>query len=107
MTIDKAKGKAKACPKCNGSGRIIIGSGSFSTGVECDSCIGHGEIPEPIVKENEILRKGIIAVRDLIEESNGVDGLHLNGDIAEWSTLLRGGFYEDWLKDFDDACNIL
>ena len=31
------------------------------------------------------------AMRDLIAESTGVCGLHLNGDDASWDSLLRGG----------------
>lgn len=34
----------------------------------------------------------------LINESNGVAGLHQNGDLAEWSELEIGGRFEEWLK---------
>lgn len=37
----------------------------------------------------------------LIEASYGVAGLHLNGDIAEWSELLSGGRYEEWLSPIE------
>jgi len=53
--------------------------------------------------ENLRLRDGLTAVRDLIEESYGVAGLHLNGDVAPWSELLEGGKYEDWLVKFSEA----
>ena len=43
------------------------------------------------------------AVLALIEESYGVAGLHLNGDVASWTELRTGGRYEDWLFDFDQA----
>ena len=49
------------------------------------------------------LIKGLKAVEDLMNESAGVDGLHLNGDLAPWEELRTGGRFEDWLKDFDDA----
>ena len=48
-------------------------------------------------------RKGLKAVRMLIEESRGVDGLHLNGDVAPWDELLAGGQFEHWLFDFSAA----
>ena len=49
------------------------------------------------------LRKGISAVDVLMNESEGVSGLHLNGDIAPWDELRAGGRYEGWLLDFDKA----
>ena len=33
----------------------------------------------------------------LIEESEGVAGLHLNGNLAPWHTLIIEGEFEDWL----------
>jgi len=56
-----------------------------------------------IREENARLRAGIVAVQGLIEESRGVDGLHLNGDLALWEELLAGGRFEEWLKDFSAA----
>lgn len=53
------------------------------------------------------LEKGIRAVMDLINDSQGVAGLHRNGDVADWSNLRSGGSFEDLLLDFDDACDIL
>lgn len=54
-------------------------------------------------RENEALRKGLDAVVALINESHGVSGLHLNGDIAPWEELRTGGSFDDWLSDFDAA----
>ena len=54
-------------------------------------------------EENEKLRKGIKAVRDLIDESGGVDGLMHNGDIVLWSDLEQGGTFEEWLLEFNEA----
>lgn len=48
-------------------------------------------------------RRGLDAVADLINESSGVTGLHLNGDVASWDELRTGGRFEDWLIDFDAA----
>jgi len=44
-------------------------------------------------------QKRIQAIWDLIKESEGVAGLHLNGDMAPWSDLLEGGRFEDWRID--------
>lgn len=37
------------------------------------------------------------SISDLINDSQGVAGLHLNGDIAPWESLLRGGFSSNGL----------
>ncbi|MGE6778308.1 hypothetical protein ACQKFL_11775 [Vreelandella titanicae] len=37
------------------------------------------------------------SMNDLIRESQGVAGLHKNGDVAEWESLLEGGHFEGWL----------
>ena len=49
---------------------------------------------------------GIWAVEALMDNSSGVDGLHLNGDIATWGELRTGGMFESWLVDFDEALSI-
>ena len=41
------------------------------------------------------------AVCDLMDESAGVYGLHLNGDPSPWDELRTGGRFEEWLVDFD------
>lgn len=51
----------------------------------------------------ETLKKGIKAVSDLMEESEGVTGLHLNGNVAYWSELCRYGEFSQWLSDFNAA----
>lgn len=51
--------------------------------------------------------KAIRSVSELIGFSRGVDGLHLNGDIAEWDSLRTGGNYEGWLIEFDEAASFL
>lgn len=45
----------------------------------------------------EALRTLIHDISGLISESCGVDGLHLNGDVAPWESLLEGGEFECWL----------
>ncbi|MDU7523505.1 MAG: hypothetical protein E7K72_19325 [Roseomonas mucosa] len=42
-------------------------------------------------------RDALTAIDNLIAESHGVAGLHLNGDMAPWDELLAGGRFEDWL----------
>ena len=37
------------------------------------------------------------AVDDLIAQSTGVSGLHMNGDLAPWEELVEGGRFEEWL----------
>jgi hypothetical protein len=37
----------------------------------------------------------------LVGESQGVAGLHLNGDIAEWDELLAGGRFDEWLRSLE------
>ena len=55
----------------------------------------------------EEMRPGIEAVEGLINNSHGVDGLHLNGDIAPWDELRTGGVYMEWLREFDHALELL
>lgn len=47
----------------------------------------------------EKLVKGLKAVSDLMGESDGVSGLHKNGEIATWDELLTSS----WLEDFSEA----
>lgn len=48
-------------------------------------------------------RAGLMAVESLIEESQGVYGLHLNGYPAPWSEIRGDGRYCEWLEDYDAA----
>ena len=45
------------------------------------------------------LVKGLKAVSELMGESEGVTGLHLNGDVATWDWLLSN----EWLAEFNEA----
>ena len=38
----------------------------------------------------------------LVGESEGIAGLHLNGDVAPWDEVLPGGRYETWLGSLDE-----
>lgn len=56
---------------------------------------------EPVAPVEGPLRIALNELLDdidaLVSESEGVAGLHLNGDIAPWSDLLEGGRFEEWL----------
>jgi len=51
----------------------------------------------------ERYEKALNAVGNLIDESSagGVIGLHMNGNVALWTELCRGGYMEEWLPMFD------
>ena len=69
-----------------------------------------GDIEAAVIAIEEHRRKklidGLLAVEQLIAESRGVTGLHLNGDVAPWDELRTGGRFEYWLFAFDDALEI-
>lgn len=52
---------------------------------------------------NERMEAALRAVVNLIDDSYGVAGLHLNGDVAPWDELRTGGLYDEWLVAFDTA----
>lgn len=54
-------------------------------------------------KALELLRALEDSVSCLIGSSEGVYGLHLNGDPAPWSELTEGGAFEDWLLSHSEA----
>ena len=43
------------------------------------------------------------ALDELIQSSDGVYGLHMNGDYAPWDSLTEGGFCEVWLISLERA----
>jgi hypothetical protein len=40
-------------------------------------------------------------IDDLVANSQGVAGLHQNGDVAEWDTILAGGSFGAWLASVE------
>jgi len=54
-------------------------------------------------EECEGLHRALDAVQDLMDESDGVAGLHRNGDLAPWGELLEGGRFEEWLIAYSQA----
>ena len=75
--------------------------------VECEEIVFPEIIQDCEVSELkrkiQVLEAGLKAVESLINESHGVDGLHLNGDCAPWEEIRQGGRFESWLVDFDIA----
>jgi len=69
-----------------------------------------GDIEAAVAAIEEHKRKkliaGLLAVQNLIDQSRGVCGLHLNGDYETWDELRTGGRFESWLYEFDDAMEI-
>ena len=58
------------------------------------------------LEKAEKTKKALVAVLDLINNSYGVAGLHFNGNVAPWDSLLEGGEFEEWLKDFSKAIEV-
>ena len=91
-------------------GALLIGPKFKSTKsgvmyrVEDANFITHAREDIPaLLAEIDRLKAGLNAVQELINDSHGVIGLHLNGDVAPWDSLLEGGYYEDWLLAFGKA----
>jgi hypothetical protein len=51
----------------------------------------------------KVLEEGIRDVAELIDNSAGVYGLHLNGEPSPWVSLMTGGRDEEWLLKFNKA----
>lgn len=62
---------------------------------------------ESLRRDVDVYKDGILAVVNLIENSLGVYGLHLNGELAPWDTLRTDGGYEDWLQSLDAAVDAI
>lgn len=59
---------------------------------------GQAELLGELASRHEALFRLDNALTELIDSSDGVAGLHLNGDLAEWEELLPGGRFEQWLS---------
>lgn len=59
------------------------------------------------MREVTVLREALThlvrSLDELIAESGGVYGLHMNGDPAPWSSLTEGGHFEEWLIELERA----
>lgn len=56
-----------------------------------------------VARLREALAGVLTDIDALVDQSEGVAGLHLNGDVAPWADLLPGGRYETWLATVADA----
>ena len=54
--------------------------------------VHYSECKDELDKCKEVIEE----FADLISESRGVDGLHLNGDIAEWDWLINNKWLEKY-----------
>jgi hypothetical protein len=59
--------------------------------------------PVPDTKAHELLNLLLDDLDALVDSSEGVAGLHLNGDVASWESLREGGRFETWLMRMDEA----
>lgn len=59
--------------------------------------------PSPGALVRSALATLVSSLDDLIADSEGVAGLHRNGDVATWDELVSGGRFEDWLSSLDRA----
>lgn len=62
----------------------------------------HTEVVKPLV---EALKRLARDVRDLMGNSQGVHGLHQNGDLATWEELSQGGNLSEWIGDALDQAD--
>lgn len=66
-----------------------------------------GDLHDQKVKLVNTMQKLVDDLDALIAESEGVYGLHRNGDGAPWGELTKGGRFEEWLSSLDDARDVL
>lgn len=59
--------------------------------------------PVPDTKAHELLNLLLDDLDALVDNSEGVAGLHPNGDVASWESLREGGRFEAWLMRMDEA----
>ena len=75
----------------------------FSTEIEISDFYDVNKLKEINKELLAALEKVVSDIAALSESSYGVHGLHRNGDLAPWSSLFSGGFFEDWLLSVDEA----
>ena len=77
------------CPNCKGTGYKTKTNGDFTPGFRCANCHGTGKVPSPehpekVREEIAELEKAIQELLGIVNESEGIIGWHLNGDILKW-----------------------
>lgn len=64
-----------------------------------------------LLESHEVIKRALLDlfndINELVANSHGVAGLHLNGDVAEWQALLPGGCLEEWLISHERAGLVL
>jgi len=66
--------------------------------------------PDQDARQADLAKAAITALHDiddLVANSEGVSGLHLNGDIAPWSEIMDGGAYGAWLQSVERLCEAI
>jgi hypothetical protein len=106
------------CPFCEGEAEYttnsLLGDKSIATCKRCGASAFWKKwqtraVPDTrqLVEQRDALEVAlrflIRSVDDLIAESEGVYGLHLNGDPAPWDSLTEGGRFEAWLIELERA----
>ena len=60
--------------------------------------------PDPGARQADLVTAAIAALHDiddLVANSDGVSGLHMNGDMAPWSEIMDGGAFGAWLQSVE------
>jgi predicted flavoprotein YhiN len=45
--------------------------------------------------------KLVVDLDELMANSDGVAGLHMNGEVADWDSLCEGGSFDAWLSSLE------
>ena len=79
--------------------------------VDCWRCLDELDAKDTTIaalrKQVEGAKRLYNDLRELMQQSHGVVGLHQNGDVADWESLTRGGTFEEWLMSWDDLGDAL
>lgn len=119
--IAKRIKKASPGPWKGSGGEVQMGTGEFLVcGLNGDmypgdlEFVSHSREDIPyllsLIKARDealkVMGAGLEAVNGLMCASDGVSGLHLNGDIAPWAELTTGGQFEEHLSPLDEAVKV-
>lgn len=101
--------KSNDCQHC---GQASISADTL--GPVCPDCVEDGwfenETDQPSLKLpslHDSATKVLSDFDELIAESGGVYGLHMNGDPSPWEELTAGGRYEEWLVSIETLRAVL
>ena len=68
----------------------------------CNTCRDDPPAPTHVDALAQAAEDTLQQLDDLIANSEGVAGLHQNGDVADWESLLDGGSFGEWLYKLDE-----